>query len=70
MDYKIAEMYRLTPEQKQTVITRGISNTIVRRMNDKAYWYLFDDKTVPSTRLFKDDIKRNWIKFSTDTRWT
>ena len=28
MDYKIAEMYRLSDAQKRTVITRGLSNTI------------------------------------------
>jgi len=66
MDYKIAEMYRLTDEQKKTVITRGISNTIVRNMNDKAYWHIFDDKTAFNT-VFAADIKRSWMKFSSDT---
>ena len=32
MDYMIAEMYRLNDEQKRSVITRGVSNSIVRRM--------------------------------------
>ena len=36
MDYKIAQMYKLNDEQRKTVITRGISNEIVRRMNPKA----------------------------------
>jgi hypothetical protein len=44
MDYKIARMDRLNAAQRRTVITRGISNGIVRRMNDKAYWHFFDDK--------------------------
>ncbi|MFH1512729.1 MAG: sugar-transfer associated ATP-grasp domain-containing protein [Bacillota bacterium] len=66
MDYKIAEMYRLTDAQKKTVITRGISNTIVKRMNDKAYWHLFDDKAAFNA-LFWEDIKRDWMKFSADT---
>ncbi len=66
MDYKIAEMYRLNDTQKKTVITRGISNTIVRRMNDKAYWHCFDDKAEFNT-LFADDIKRGWMKFSAAT---
>jgi glutathione synthase/RimK-type ligase-like ATP-grasp enzyme len=43
-----------------------LSNQIVRRMNDKAYWHCFDDKTEFNT-LFKDDIKRNWMAFSADT---
>ncbi len=66
MDYKIAEMYRLTDEQKKTVITRGLSNEIVRRMNDKAYWYLFDDKAV-FNELFKEYVGRDWLRLSTDT---
>lgn len=63
VDYKIAEMYRLTDEQKKTQITRGLSNTIVRRMNDNAYWYLFDDKAT-FNRLFKDEVNRDWIELS------
>ena len=35
VDYKIAQMYKLNDEQRSTVITRGISNEIVRRMNPK-----------------------------------
>ncbi|NLI21777.1 MAG: hypothetical protein GX418_09550 [Clostridiales bacterium] len=66
MDYKIAEMYRLTDAQKRTVITRGLSNTIVRRMNDKAYWHLFDDKA-SFNELFKESIGRDWLKISPDT---
>lgn len=66
MDYKIAEMYRLSDAQKATVITRGLSNTIVRRMNDKAYWHFFDDKATFNA-LFKEHIRRNWIKIDPDT---
>ena len=66
VDYKIAQMYRLTDEQKITQITRGLSNTIVRRMNDKAYWYLFDDKAT-FNELFKDEVGRDWMKVSADT---
>lgn len=66
VDYKIAEMYRLNDEQRKTQITRGLSNTIVRRMNDKAYWYLFDDKAT-FNELFKDEVGRGWMKLSADT---
>ena len=61
MDYKIAEMYRLNDAQRRTVITRGISNGIVRRMNDKAYWHFFDDKTQFNT-TFAKWVGRDWIK--------
>lgn len=65
VDYKIAEMYRLTPAQRRTVITRGISNDIVRRMNDKAYWHFFDDKAQFNT-LFADQVKRDWLLVNDD----
>lgn len=65
-DYKIAQMYRLNDEQRRTQITRGLSNTIVRRMNDKAYWYLFDDKAV-FNELFREETGRAWMKISADT---
>lgn len=65
MDYKIAEMYKLTPAQRKTVITRGKSNDIVRRMNDKEYWHFFDDKTQFNT-LFAEQVRRNWVKADKD----
>ncbi len=66
VDYKIAQMYRLNDEQRKTQITRGLSNTIVRRMNDKAYWYLFDDKAT-FNELFKDEVGRGWMKLDEST---
>ena len=66
VDYKIAQMYRLTDAQRRTVITRGISNSIVRRMNDKAYWHFFDDKT-QFNELFKEYIPRRWLLINDQT---
>ncbi len=60
IDYKIAQMYNLNDAQRRTVITRGVSNGIVRRMNDKAYWHFFDDKT-QFIELFKEWIPRRWL---------
>ena len=66
VDYKIAQMWKLNSQQRKTVITRGISNQIVRRMNDKAYWHLFDDKAV-FNELFKDYIPRKWVRIDEQT---
>ena len=66
MDYKIAQMYRLNEEQRKTVITRGISNEIVRRMNPKEYWHYFDDKTEFNT-LFSEWIDRKWLRIDEKT---
>lgn len=66
IDYKIAEMYRLTPAQRATQITRAASNRIVAKMNDKAYWHHFDDKATFNT-LFADQVRRDWIDLRTAT---
>ena len=60
VDYKIAEMYRLTDAQRATVITRGTSNAIVSRMNDKAFWHFFDNKC-EFNRLFAQQVRRDWL---------
>ena len=61
VDYKIAQMYRLNEAQRKTVITRGISNEIVRKMNPKEYWHFFDDKT-EFNRTFARWIPRKWLR--------
>ncbi len=66
VDYKIAQMYRLNDEQRKTVITRGISNEIVRRMNDREYWHYFDDKA-EFNETFKKWIPRKWLKIQNST---
>ena len=66
IDYKIAQMYRLNDEQRKTVITRGISNEIVRRMNPKEYWHTFDDKA-EFNEFFKEWIPRRWLRINENT---
>ena len=66
IDYKIAQMYRLNDAQRKTVITRGISNDIVRRMNPKEYWHTFDDKA-EFNEFFKEWIPRKWIRINEQT---
>lgn len=61
MDYKIARMDRLNHAQRKTVITRGVSNDIVKRMNDKAYWRYFDDKCVFNA-TFSKWVNRQWLR--------
>ncbi len=66
IDYKIAAMYKLNDEQRKTVITRGISNDIVRRMNPKEYWHFFDDKA-EFNETFSEYIPRKWLKIDGNT---
>lgn len=66
IDYKIAAMYKLNDDQRKTVITRGISNDIVRRMNNKEYWHFFDDKT-EFNETFKKWVPRQWLLINENT---
>ncbi len=66
VDYKIAEMYRLTDAQRRTQITRGISNNIVSRMNDKRFWHFFDSKA-EFNELFRAQVKRAWLDLTAAT---
>lgn len=61
MDYMIAQMYRLNDAQRRTVLTRGINNQIVRRLNDKAFWHAFDDKA-EFNQTFGKWVSRAWIQ--------
>ena len=61
MDYDLFEMYNLSKEQRNTYITRGRNNEIVSKYNNKEYFHIFENKDEFNT-LFKDYIKRDWVK--------
>ena len=61
MDYDLFEMYNLTPEQRETYITRGRNNVFVTKYCDKNYLHYFMNKDEFNTK-FNDYIKRDWIK--------
>ena len=61
MDYMIARMWEQNDAQRRTVLTRGINNQIVRRMNDKADWHAFDDKAAFNW-AFSKWIQRDWME--------
>jgi len=44
MDYDLFEMYKLTPAQRDTYMTRGRNNELVKRYNDHSYAHIFDNK--------------------------
>lgn len=60
MDYDLFEMYSLTPAQRNTYITRGRNNALVKKYNDKNYVHCFDNKAEFNTR-FSEYIRRDWI---------
>lgn len=65
MDYDLFEMYNLTPEQRDTYLTRGRNNELVKKYNDMSFGQCFLDKSAFNAR-FADYIKREWILIKED----
>lgn len=73
MDYDLFEMYNLTEEERDTYITRGRNNDLIKKFNNPEYGYIFQDKTVFNTKyqkfvkrdflLVKDSSKEDILKF-------
>ena len=66
-DYLLCEFFNLNDAQRATYVTRGINNTIVKLLNDPAYYHIFDDKKEFYT-TFADYLHRDWLDFSMCTR--
>ena len=60
MDYDLFEMYDLTPAQRDTYITRGRNNNLIKKYNDLSYAHYFDNKAEFYTK-FAEFIRRDWI---------
>ena len=58
MDYDLFEMYDLTPAQRDTYITRGRNNALIKKYNDLSYAHYFDNKAEFYTR-FADFIRKS-----------
>lgn len=63
MDYDLFEMYNLTPEQRDTYLTRGRNNALIKKYNDYSYGSCFVDKAEFNTR-FAEFIHRDWVMLS------
>lgn len=61
MDYDLYEMYNLTPEQRDTYLTRGRNNEIDRKFNQKEFNCKLEAKDQFNTN-FNKYLKRDWIK--------
>lgn len=67
MDYDLFEMYDLTPEQRDTYITRGRQNELVKKYNDLSYSHCFDNKDEFNT-LFGEYLKRDWVRVNPENK--
>lgn len=60
IDYNLFEMYNLNKEERKTIITRGINNEILKKYNDQAKTYIFEDKAI-FNKLYNKYLNREWI---------
>ena len=59
-DYQEFEFYLLNKEERKTYLTRGINNSLVKKYNNKDYWYLLQDK-IEFNKRFNKYLNRDWI---------
>lgn len=67
MDYDLFEMYDLTPDQRDTYLTRGRNNALVVKYNDKSHMEDLGDKIRFNT-LFTPFLHRDWIPVTGNNR--
>lgn len=60
VDYDVIGFYQLNHKQRKTMLTRGMNNKFVKMLNEKEYWYLFDQKN-EFNQMFSKFITRDWI---------
>ena len=63
MDYDLFEMYNLTPQQRDTYITRGRNNALIKQYNDPAYGHILRNKGEFNAR-FQEFVHRDWTYLS------
>lgn len=61
MDYKLFEMYNLNEKQRNTIITRGINNDIVRKYNNPEFIKYFSNK-ITFNKKFDKYLLRDWME--------
>lgn len=67
MDYDLFEMYNLTAAQRDTYLTRGRNNALIRRYNDPSMVHIFNNKDEFNTR-FAPYLHRDWVKVTPENR--
>lgn len=60
MDYELFAMYELSSEQRETILTRGKNNDLIRKYNHPDYRDLFSNKGKFNER-FDTYLKREWM---------
>ena len=66
-DYDLFEMYNLTDSERDTYITRGRNNELIKKYNNPAYNYIFRNKG-EFNKTFKKYIKRDFIVVNSSSK--
>lgn len=62
-DYQEFEFYNLNKNERETYLTRGKNNEIIKRFNDKSKFHIFENKD-EMYATFDKFIKRKWMKLN------
>ena len=65
MDYDVIGFYKLNHEQRESMLTRGRNDKIVKKLNNKNYWHLFNNKNEFNS-FFSEFIPRDWAYINTN----
>lgn len=60
MDYDLFEMYNLTAEQRDTYLTRGRNNALIKQYNDMSYGHCLRNKG-EFNAMFQEFVRREWV---------
>ena len=63
MDYDLFEMYNLTDQQRDTYITRGRNNALIKQYNNPAFGHFLRNKGEFNQR-FREFVRRDWVLLS------
>lgn len=66
-DYDLFEMYNLSEDERDTYITRGRNNELVKKYNNPEYNHIFRNKA-EFNRTFKEYIKRDFIEVNSASK--
>ncbi len=67
MDYDLFEMYNLTDAERDTYLTRGRNNDLIKKYNDPEYTYIFANKYEFDKR-FSKYIKRDFLHVNSSSK--
>lgn len=65
VDYQLFEMYKMSREERKTIVTRGINNEIMKKFNDEKFFKYFSDKALFNEK-FEKYLNREWLYLTED----